>query len=244
MNWLSYGGGVNSTALAILLCEGKLPQYEPFGFIFADTKAEKDETYAYIEKQFVPYLARHEKSLTIVVGEPVLDRWARYGVIGHRINRSCTEYAKIIPIKKYIEDIPGEHIQLIGIDAGESHRATNRSSHRWNCNRVYPLIDLGIDRNRCVEIIRGAGLCIPEKSGCWCCPFARVSDILSLAKNHPERMNVLAEMEKNTWKKFNKEVYLWGERPIGAWQKRGEIENTQGDMDLFSGEPPCGCYDG
>ncbi len=28
--WLSYGFGVNSTALAILLVSGKLPQYEPW----------------------------------------------------------------------------------------------------------------------------------------------------------------------------------------------------------------------
>ena len=48
MYWLSYGGGINSTALAILLIENKLPQYVPFRVLFSDTGNEKDETYNFI----------------------------------------------------------------------------------------------------------------------------------------------------------------------------------------------------
>ena len=74
--WLSYGGGVNSTALAILLCEGKLPQYEPFNIIFADTLTEKDSTYKYIELIFKPYLQWHGHELITVSADlGVLDYW-------------------------------------------------------------------------------------------------------------------------------------------------------------------------
>lgn len=39
-SWLSYGGGVNSTAPAILLALGKLPQHREFRVVFADTGDE------------------------------------------------------------------------------------------------------------------------------------------------------------------------------------------------------------
>lgn len=59
MYWLSYGGGVNSTALAVLLCEGRLPELQPWRIVFADTLTERPETYNYIDRVFMPYLRRH-----------------------------------------------------------------------------------------------------------------------------------------------------------------------------------------
>ena len=93
--WLSYGGGVNSTALAVLLCEGKLPQYTPWRVMWSDTHDEEDHTYRYIETVFVPYLAHFGKQLeTVRPDEGVIERWERLSVTGSRIIRSCTTKLK------------------------------------------------------------------------------------------------------------------------------------------------------
>lgn len=155
--WLSYGGGVNSTALAILLVQGRLPQYEPWRIVFADTKTEKDHTYAYIKDHFMPWLLSHGRMLEVVLPkEGVLERWERLKVTGSRILRSCTDTAKIAPLQRYI-DANGGGEWLLGIDAGEPHRAANKpGKHR-------PLVDLDIDRDECERIIAGSGAAVPRE---------------------------------------------------------------------------------
>jgi len=65
----------------------------------------------------------------------------------------------------------------MGIAAEEAHRADNKKHGK---NTRYPLIEKNIDRAGCKEIILNAELCLPAKSGCWCCPFMRVGEILDL----------------------------------------------------------------
>jgi hypothetical protein len=240
MYWLSYGGGVNSTALAVLLCEDKLPQYDPFRIIFADTLTERPETYRFIEQHFIPYLRQYGKELEIVrPKEGVLERWERLKVTGSRRFRTCTRDAKIIPIKKYIEDNGGGE-QLIGIDAGEAHRMPDK---------IRPLVELDIDREQCEKIIRDAGLPSPGKSGCWCCPFARVGEIIALAKTDPCRFERIAALERAATETHGApdgcEMRThWHDKPVAYWRERA----AQGDLIYDGGRieplPPCGCYDG
>jgi 3'-phosphoadenosine 5'-phosphosulfate sulfotransferase (PAPS reductase)/FAD synthetase len=253
MYWLSYGGGVNSTALAILLCEGALPEFTPWETIFADTGDEKDETYAYIEHQFKPYLARHNKALYVCRDrESVLERWERLGVVGSRVLRTCTSHAKIRPMSRYVrEHDSGPRIRLVGIDAGEAHRAKGRASESDDLVR-YPLVELGIDRKDCAVIIRAAGLCVPAKSGCWHCPFMRKRETLDLAKNHPDRMLRIVELEEASAEIHPLEPgrvrAQWNERPAQEWLMLARAEQEQGRLPIDLGSDPgdsaCGCYDG
>jgi 3'-phosphoadenosine 5'-phosphosulfate sulfotransferase (PAPS reductase)/FAD synthetase len=244
MYWLSYGGGVNSTALAVLLCEGALPEFAPWEAIFADTGDEKDETYAYIEHQFRPYLARHGKGLHVCRDrESVLERWERHGITGSRIIRSCTDHAKIRPMKAYRDGVDADAISLVGIDADEPGRARPRDRAR------YPLVEAGIGRAACRAIIARAGLCVPAKSGCWHCPFARRREVLDLARDHPERFARIAELED-----VANELHpgaprtQWGERPATEWAALARAEREQGRLPIDLGsdpdDMPCGCYDG
>ena len=257
MYWVSYGGGVNSTALGVILCEGYLklfpghPTFEPFEFLFADTGDEKPETYSYIEHQFKPYLAKHGKHLHVCRDkESVLERWERLGVVGSRVLRTCTSHAKIRPMQRYRRERDQSPIALVGIDAGEIQRA--KGSLPPNDPVRYPLVELGIKRDECKEIIQRAGLCLPIKSGCWHCPFARKREVLDLAKNRPDLMLRIIELEE-----ASKDIHpvepgrvraQWGERPAAAWLKMAQEEQKQGalNMDLGSDpeESPCGCYDG
>lgn len=244
--WLAYGGGVNSTALLIMLVEGKLPQYAPWRVVFSDTGNEKDETYAYIERTIKPYLAAHGRELEIVTPPmTVLERWQFYKLVGNRTLRHCTDHAKIRPITALLKR-EGCLGQLIGIDAGEAHRAKANQKDKWK--EYFPLVDLDIDRDGCMEIIRDAGLCVPKKSGCWHCPFMRVAEILELAKTHPKRMAQIEELERvsleHTPQKGDSLRAQWHNKPASYWRLRANGEIAQGQLFEMPPEIPCGCYDG
>jgi len=236
--WLSYGGGVNSTALAILLVDGKIPQYEPFGIIFADTMTERPETYAFIHDHFEPWLAARGKELiTVRAAEGVLEQWERYSMTGSRQPRTCTRRAKIEPIEKYIAEHGGGE-QLIGIDADESHRREDK---------IRPLVDLGINRDGCVEIIKASGLPIPGKSSCWCCPFLSVGEIIKLARAYPCNLDRIERLEnaataKHGPDKLGRPRMQFNDKPCAYWRTRA----SQGTMFIDDDDwnLPCGCYDG
>jgi len=236
--WLSYGGGVNSTALAILLARGELPKYAGWRVVFSDTGDEKPETYEFIERHFVPFLTYYGKRLEVVrPKETVLERWERLRVTGSRLLRGCTVEGKINPIKRHIAE-NGGGVQLIGIDAGEAHRMPSA---------VRPLVDLDLDRDDCERVIRGTGMPSPGKSGCWHCPFARVQEVVDLARLAPDRFNRIKVLEAVATETHgpmpNGEPRCqWGDKPAAYWEKRAR----QGDLlDEFRRvEVPCGCFDG
>ncbi len=238
--WLSYGGGVNSTALAILLCEGKLPQYAPWRIVFADTHDERDETNAFIDNVMRPYLRKHGRILETVCDDVgVIERWERTNFVGSRKYRSCSDHAKIQPVKRHLaaHGKPGD-IQIIGIDAGEEHRAKER-----DCV-VFPLVEMDIDRDGCVKIIEAAGLPVPVKSGCWHCPFMRVSEILELATNHPSRMRRVIALEMAAYKDGRK-MFQWNDTPATKYAARACDAKSSGPLfQEIEPDAPCACYDG
>ncbi len=251
--WLSYGGGVNSTALGVMLAEGMLPALTPWRCVWADTGDEEEETYNYVERVWIPYLARHGLELeTVRDKESVLERWQRLGVTGSRIIRSCTDHAKIQPIDRH-KIAAGElsEVQLIGIDAGERHRV--RPSRPCDpYPKRYPLVELGIDRAACVGIIRDVGrICVPPKSGCWHCPFRRKRQVIDLAKNRPDRMALIAELEAAATDLHppapGQRRTHFGDRTAEEWMALAAAEQAQGTLFDLGSDPddaPCGCYDG
>ncbi len=250
--WLSYGGGVNSTALLLLMLQGKLPQYTPMRFAWSDTRDEQDETYQYIDGVIRPLLRTYGAVLeTVCDQESVLARWQRYSVIGSRMLRSCSDHAKIQPLQRHVTaHTPRGYkaVQLLGIDAAESHRA-RPSLPTDPFPKHYPLVDLDIDRDGCVAIIKEAGLPVPRKSGCWHCPFMRVAEVLALAKERPDRFQKIVSLEAASERANPPAPGMrrthWGNRRAIEWSARACEENSSGP--LFQDEhpdPPCACYDG
>jgi hypothetical protein len=58
----------------------------------------------------------------------------------------------------------------IGISTDEWHRAKRVKCPEWK-QIEYPLLDMGISRENCYQIIEDAGLPRPPWSSCWFCPF-------------------------------------------------------------------------
>ena len=199
---INYGGGVNSTAILSLLCQKKL-DYKNVSIVFADTGAEKPETYIYIE-YIKPLLKKYGYSLITVKSKEgsLYDYCKTKNILPMRMLRLCTDRWKRKPIDKYNKD--GKRV--IGIDFGEQKRALR---YRNETDILFPLIDLEIDRNGCIEEIKRIGWKVPVKSGCWFCPYAPMKEFKELKINNPDLFNELCEMEKNTLKHNSKTIKGW-----------------------------------
>jgi 3'-phosphoadenosine 5'-phosphosulfate sulfotransferase (PAPS reductase)/FAD synthetase len=232
--FLSYGGGVNSTAVVLL--------DKPNHIIFADTGDEHPDTYRYIEEVTKPFVRGYGGSFVTVRNHKyprLQDQAMKEKIIPVRMSRWCTDKFKIRPIRRYLKEndlLPAA--QLIGIDAGEAHRA-KESGHKQFHNR-FPLIERGLDRDDCVDVIRKAELPVPRKSGCFYCPFQPKGQWIALRKEHKELFQIAVDMEKNG-SNYGK-LFLAGDRPLDDWLQSGRIRRVSDDQ--LELNMPCSCYDG
>lgn len=182
-NYLSMGFGVNSVALYLLM-ERLGMEFEA---LFVDHRADHPKTYAYAD-----YFIATGRPVTILKPECYRKKKGRtyndlyeycweMEMVPSMMTRWCTKDFKVQPINRYIEMPCFMHL---GIDAGEAKRAhmntTAGVESRWL------LIEHDIDREGCKRLIADAGLEVPPKSGCWFCPYQRVSQWKHLRMNHPE----------------------------------------------------------
>lgn len=242
--YLSYGGGVNSTAMAIIR------DYDEI--IFCDTGAEHPETYEYIDYFQKKFLDRRGKRIITISAmdmglekEDLFGFYQKYQMIPSRMMRACTMRFKVKPIHKYYHK---SCIQLIGIDAGEAHRA--KPSKTEGITSDFPLIERGINRRRCMEIIQGAGLCLPKKSGCYFCAFQGLAGYRALYKKHPDLFKIVCEMEERHHQKYNleknsEEWIFIKEKPMKElairFQQEIEADDVQLEFDDIQDNMNCLC---
>src|SRR3990167_11264180 len=191
MKVLSFGAGVQTTALAILVAKGKVKTDVA---IFADTGGERPETYWYLEnytKQIfkdagVPFeIVRNELKSC----QPDLYGWLYKhsqipSISGIRL---CSIKFKRETIERYMK--PKIYQSQVGFSIDEIGRA---KSHPENS---YPLLELGLSVNDCQRIITDYGLPIPLKSSCFFCPFQTPYEWQWLKVSHPDLFQRTLELE-------------------------------------------------
>jgi hypothetical protein len=169
---LCYGGGTETTALLCLVAEGHLPV--PDHIIMADTGREVVSTWRYLET-IRPWLAAHGLP-QIKIAHPGL---ARVGIYSHRgelllpaftetgkLRTFCSTEWKARPVTRLLRQIGvTRETRWLGFSLDETRRIKDNPDLR------YPLVELGVARTDCVRIIQRAGLPLPRKSRCWCCPY-------------------------------------------------------------------------
>ncbi|MFA5378176.1 MAG: phosphoadenosine phosphosulfate reductase family protein [Dehalococcoidia bacterium] len=230
--YLSYGGGVNSTAMILLL----LDEGWEFESVYVDHGCDWPETREYVKMMAEKYPITVLKPAVSVKGQIYDDLYAYgwdYEVLPSRLQRWCTTKFKIDVINSYIER-PCE--QMIGIDAGED----NRVRDSWDDDAVnrYPLVERGIDRDGCIRIIKDHGLPVPIKSGCWFCPYQRVSQWKLLRVKHPElfcKAKKLEERVKELRLSKGLKPFFFNKVPLDVLINEGQSVMWP-DM-----KPPCSC---
>lgn len=197
---LSFGGGVNSVAMAILLIE----QGWRGPIVFADPGAEDPDTYCYLSSFERDWLGRYGLCVSRIspATHPglyapsyrlgLLEKCRASSIVPLMLNRWCTSEYKRRPLHKWARE-HGLEVQMIGISAEEAQRA--RHDKMGSIALEYPLIDRGVGRDECRAIIRAAGLPVPPKSGCWFCPFQSLDDWRRLYELRPDLFDLAVEMD-------------------------------------------------
>src|SRR5205085_2724295 len=111
-------------------------------------------------------------------------------------NRVCTRVAKVERFERWLDrTYPGELVEVwIGFESGEEARADKdpnagkpRKASPTTATRRnrFPLIEAGLCRCRCEELVRASGHPVPRKSACTFCPYASKGDWQQLALELP-----------------------------------------------------------
>lgn len=178
---ISFGCGVNSVAMVIMLVEDGWTG----PIVFADPGAEDPDTYCYLEYFQREYLV--SRGLEVIQLSPkthpelycpsyrmtLIEKCDLKRIVPIMFLRWCTAEYKRTPLIRWTKR-QGFDRQLLGIAWDERRRA--KAARKKGLDREYPLVDYEIGRPGCVAIIEQAGLAVPPKSGCWFCPFQRISD--------------------------------------------------------------------
>lgn len=225
---LSYGAGVNTGALMVLLVRKKMPL--DFA-VFADTGTELPETYEYL-KVTREYLDRHGVEFKVLkpTAGNLYKTCVRRKVIPSTLWRWSTRDYKIRPIHQFYKSL-GTHInEYLGIAYDEIERM--KASKEDYITSLFPLIDNKMTREDCVRLIKSARLPVPIKSGCYVCPFVPISRWEYIYKNHRSIYYKVMKLEESN-KHFPKQSYT-------AQTLRGLIKTDftiNGEIPL---EAPCG----
>jgi hypothetical protein len=240
---ISFGGGVNSVAMTILLVnEGWRGP-----IVFADTGGEHPETYCYltyfskwvaergmeitrISPETHPQLYQHDKRLS---DNHTLEAFCLMrGILPLTFVRWCSVMWKREPIEA-LKAQSGITVTLLGICADEPQRI-----HLDDISYAYPLADRGITRGGCQRIIQAEGLEVPPRSACFFCPNARIAEFRRLFHDNPDLYERAASLEDNASVRNGKWATLkegYSLRELASRRFEGQSE-----MDL-SEWLPCVC---
>ena len=247
---VAYGLGVDSTAALVGLHQRGI---RPDLILFADTKSERVETYRYLPviqqwlakvgfppvtvvnyqvstfKHYPPYAGLEENCLT----NGTLPSLA-FGF------KSCSLKWKVTPQNKFTDRwqpaidcwaAGGRVRKIIGYDNSAKDR--KRYSHAVGVEDPkyeywYPLIEWGMDREACKELIRSADLPVPPKSACVFCPATQPAELHEFRKSYLRRIVIMEARAKPRLEgcMTQKELDLDYIRRLEAWYAR--VEKTHG----------------
>ena len=234
---VSYGAGRDSTAMLIRMAQLGI---RPSAITTADVGSEKRDTYAFLPV-FNRWLKAHGMPpITMVRLQP---KKAPYHTIeGNMIRNAtmpgvaynkhtCSMKWKIEPQQKWARHwqpakdawARGEQVlRLIGFEAGEEQRLNRADSkahalsydpEKAKYEVRYPLMEWGIDVNRCIEIIQEAGLPVPPKSSCFMCPIMKPWEVQQELTNDERGRAMLIELTAEPYN--TKAEGLWRKGPKG-----------------------------
>lgn len=212
---ISYGGGVQSTALLVLAVQGKLGPVDAALFANVGDDSEDPETLRYVREVAIPFghLGGAGQWRGVQVPVFALQRTDRRGErrtlfaelmrpdsrslsipvrmadTGAPGRRRCTADYKMKVVGRWVRErgatADDPATVIVGISYDEIERLGNQRNAAWE-RREYPLVDRRLTRDEdCKAIIHAAGLPLPPKSSCFFCPFRKPSDFARMRRDRP-----------------------------------------------------------
>jgi len=177
MNICSFGGGVQSTAMAILAAQGKI---KVDAFVFCDTGFEQTIVFDFLHAFTLPMLEKAGIAFYIAkandyskyAGDMELPPFFanNEGTQG-RLPAYCSAKWKREVFERFCnnEFKQKKYNVLMGFSIDEIHRAARmKPSKKWN--KVFPLLDLQMRRSDCIALVQRTFDTEPPRSSCYMCP--------------------------------------------------------------------------
>lgn len=227
----SYGGGVQSVAIGVLIQRGELPT--PDVAVIADTGREVKTTWEYLETTMRPFLPSLKVERIATSDYATVDLYRnedllipaftrQTGKLGRLPTFCSNEWKRRVIMRWLRAQGIAEAAMWLGISTDEIERM-KPSDVKWLAH-VYPLIELRpTNRRQCGELILRAGLPMPRKSRCWMCPHQNRGEWQNLTEGDKERALML---DKEIREK-DKHAYLhYSGKPLADALNEPELQMT------------------
>ncbi len=241
----SFGGGVNSVAQKLLIIEWGWDTEA----VFVDHGTDWPETYEYLDMfqgwlkdnghkpiaVLVPEYARNKKST--VSYSNLYDYSHEYEMVPSFMIRWCSRLFKVAVVNRHVET---PCFMLIGFDTDELGRT------KFSCNKGienrFPLLEAEMSRYDCKEYIKSHGLPVPQKSGCYICPYQSVYQWRELRHRHPDLFCKAEQLEQRNMdyrKRKGKKPLFLNQYPKASL--RSIVDEDQYKLFKQDEYPPCEC---
>jgi len=239
----SSGGGVQSTAIAVLILQGVLPR--PDYAVIADTGRETRETWQYLQTVVNPALLAMNLQVEIItqtVPPPIFNGNGTIlmpvFVTGEaKFPNYCSSYWKRERVKKWaIEKGILPAVNWLGISADEIERVRTPRAANWLLH--YPLVfDARRTRGDCVRLIEEFGWPPAPKSSCWCCPNKSNAQWRHTRDNFPDEWQKAIQLDAEM-RETKEDAYLHASLMPLSLAPIEEVDDHQGRLGCDSGD----CY--
>lgn len=206
----SSGGGVQSTALAALICAGRLPR--PDLAMIVDTTRERTTTWDYLDAVTRPALRAVGVDLVRVSAADYADTGlfeaedseaprllipaytAGTSERGGKLLNHCSTRWKRRVAQRWAR-AHGVHQAAVwyGISTDELRRVRLSREQWWE--HTYPLVDLRMSRADCYAVVQRMGWPAPPKSSCWMCPHMRPEEWQAMRFGYQEDWRAAVDLE-------------------------------------------------
>jgi hypothetical protein len=185
--------------MALMIRHGDIPPVDHM--IFADTGDEPEAVYEWLEylrplltaplhivQQGVlseDFLSALDDQKKRAASPPFMVHNEKKGEAA-RLWRQCTQDYKLLPIHRKIRELRGKRRvdQLIGISLDEALRM--KMSRVKYITNVYPLVDMRMTRDDCLNWMQRNGYPMPPKSACVFCPYINNARLRDMKDNSPK----------------------------------------------------------
>ena len=253
----STGGGTQSTAIAALIVQGKLPK--PDYCIISDTGRENPKTWQYLNAVVAPALER----IGLTVHRACKAKYGQRGyqeVFGNngtlvipaytnasgeigKLSAFCSDKWKKVVTNNFMSREHGltrsKYCKWIGYSLDETKRVLKmQKGYEWRTGLLrFPLVhDVPMRRHECVKIVKAIGWPPPPRSRCWMCPHQSDAEWAEIKNDYPELFEQACNLDE-TMRQRDPNAYLHSTiKPL-------RDANLTAPDDLFSGGCPSGeCF--
>lgn len=166
------------------------------------------------------------------------DLWDRSQFLVSRHGAECTGVMKRAPT---YEDTRIDDILVLGMDAGEKNRADRFRVANPEIQIRFPLIENGMSKSDCFEILKATGIEIPamyrlgyRNNNCIGCVKGGMGYWNKIRKDFPDVYERMATLQR----KLGPGSYFWRERDTG---ERISLDALAPDRGKYESEPSWDC---